>query len=94
MSRDISLDLRLRAIKLYVHSIFVYGDETWTLYVELTKKLEALEMWIFNRLTRVNYKDRITNEEIIERGLRSQIRTHKFIFWPLGKTWQPAEKSS
>ena len=31
MSRDISLDLRLRAINLYVYSILLYGDEIWTL---------------------------------------------------------------
>ena len=27
MSRDISLDLRLRSINFYVYSIFLYGDE-------------------------------------------------------------------
>ena len=31
MSRDISLDLRLRAINLYVYSQLLFGDETWTL---------------------------------------------------------------
>ena len=86
MSRDISLDLRLRAINLYVYSILLYGDETWTLYVESTKKLEALEMWIFKRLLRVSYKDRVTNEEVlrtlgVERRLLSQIRTHKLSYF-------------
>ena len=36
MLRDILLDLRLRAINLYVYSILLYSDETWTLYVEST----------------------------------------------------------
>ena len=85
ISRDISLDLRLRAINLYVYSILLYGDETWTLSVELTKKLEAPEMWIFKRLARVNYKDKMTNVEVlsrfgVERGLLSQIR-QVVIFW-------------
>ena len=57
MSKDISLDLRLRAINLYVYPILLNGDETWTLYVESTKKREALEMWIFKCLARVSYKD-------------------------------------
>ena len=83
MSKVISLDLRLRAIILIVYSIMLYGDETWTLYVESTKKLEALEMWIFKRLTRVSCKDRVTNEEVlrrlgVERGLLYQLRTHNF----------------
>ena len=51
MSKDISLDLRLRAINL---SILLYGDETWILSVESTKTLEAQEMWIFKRLARVD----------------------------------------
>ena len=86
MSRDISLDLRLRAINLYVYSTLLYGDEMWTLYVQSTKKLKALEMWIFKRLARVSFKDRVTNEEIlstlgVERGLLSQIRTHKLSYY-------------
>ena len=59
MSRDISLDLRPRAINLYVYSIPLYGNETWTLYVDSTKKLEALEMWIFKRLATVYFKGRM-----------------------------------
>ena len=41
---DILLDLRLRDINLYVYSKLLYSDETWTLYVGSTKKLEGLEM--------------------------------------------------
>ena len=85
MSRDISLDLSLRAINLYVYSILINGDETWTLYVESIKKLEALEMLIFKHLARVGYKDKVTNEEVlrrldVERGLPSQIKTHKLSY--------------
>ena len=51
------------------------------LYVASIKKLEALEMRIFKCLARVNYKDRMANEEVlsrlgVERGLLFQIRTH------------------
>ena len=86
MSRVISLDLRHRAINLYVYSTLLYGDETWNLCVESTKKLEALEMWIFKHLARVSYKDRVTNEEVlrrfgVERGLLSQIRTYKLSYF-------------
>ena len=43
-------------------------------------------MWIFKRLARVSYKDRVTNEEVlrrlgVERGLLSQIRTHKLSYF-------------
>ena len=67
MSRDILLDSRLRAIKLYVYSIFLNDDETWILYLESTKKLKAIEMWMFKRLARVNCKGRMINEEVLSR---------------------------
>ena len=43
-------------------------------------------MWIFKRLARVNYKDRMTNEEVlsrlgVKRGLLSQIRTRKLSYF-------------
>ena len=86
MSMDILLDLRFRAINLYVYQILLYSDETWTLYIESTNQLEALEMWIFKPLARVIYKDRLTNGELlsrlgVERGMLSQIRTHKLSYF-------------
>ena len=86
MSRDISLSLKLKAISLYVYSILLYGEVTWTLYVDSIKKLEALEMWIFRRLARVSYKDRVTNEEVlrrlgVKRELLSKIRSHKLSYF-------------
>ena len=86
MSRGISLSLKLKAINLYVYSILLYGEVTWTLYVDSIKKLEALKMWIFRRLARVSYKDRVTNEEVwrrlgVERELLSKIRSHKLSYF-------------
>ena len=79
------MDLRLRAIKLYVYKIILLV-ETWTLYVESTKTLEALEMRIFKTLEGVSYKDRVTNEEVlrrleVERGLLSQLRRHMLSYF-------------
>ena len=87
MSRDISLDLRLRAINLHVYSILLYGDETWTLHVESTKKLEASQMWILQRLARVSNKNRVTNEEVLRRtAAMSNKNTQSVIFWLYFKT--------
>ena len=43
-------------------------------------------MWIFKRLAIVNYKDRMTNEEVLSRlvveiGLLSQIRTYQLSYF-------------
>ena len=73
-SRDISLKLRLKIISLYIYPIILYGDETWTLYTETINRIEAFEMWIFRRLARVSYKDRVTNIEVLRRlGVKREL---------------------
>ena len=45
--------------------VVLYGCETWTLRRAEIDKLEALEMWIWRRLERVCWQDRIKNEEVL-----------------------------
>ena len=86
MSREISLDFRFRAFNVYVYSIILYGEETCTLYVESTKKLEALEMYYSNAwqelTTKIEWQMRKFLSRLgVERGLLFQIRTHKMSYF-------------
>ena len=45
--------------------VALYGGETWTLRKEEKDKLEALEMWLCRKLEKVNWNDRISNEEVL-----------------------------
>ena len=45
----------------------LYGSETWTLRKEDIRRLEAVEMWIWRRMERVSWMDKITNEEILNK---------------------------
>jgi len=45
--------------------VALYGCETWTLKKEEKDKLEALEMWLWRKLEKVNWGDRISNEEVL-----------------------------
>ena len=45
--------------------VVVYGCETWTLRRAKIDKLEALEIWIWRRLGRVCWQERIKNEEVL-----------------------------
>ena len=47
-----------------INSDFLYACETWTLTVELEKRIPASEMRFFRRLLGNSYKDHITNEEV------------------------------
>jgi len=41
--------------------------EAWTLSDAMEKKLKAFEMWIFRRILRIYWIEKITNEEVLRR---------------------------
>ncbi|KAJ4450349.1 hypothetical protein ANN_01769 [Periplaneta americana] len=43
------------------------GAETWTLRRSEEKRIEAIEMWIWRRMERVKWTDRMRNEAVLER---------------------------
>jgi hypothetical protein len=53
-NKQISTQLKIRLVKCYVHSTFMYASETWTLNKTTERKIEALEMWIYRRIGRVS----------------------------------------
>ena len=51
----------------YLHVRFLlYGCETWTMKKAEEKRIEAAELWFYRRLLRVSWKDRRTNDSILE----------------------------
>ena len=61
----ISKTTKLRIVKCYIWSTLLYGCETWTLTQQVIKKSQALEMWVNRKLLKISWKDRKTNEEIL-----------------------------
>lgn len=66
-SRSLNLNLRMRLVRCYIFSILLYGAECWTLTDTLLKKLQSFEMWVYRRMLRVSWMDKITNIEILNR---------------------------
>lgn len=64
---DLSLGLRVRMVRCYVFSVLLYGCESWTLDMSLEKKINAFEMYIYRRILRISWTQRITNEEVLNR---------------------------
>ena len=65
-NRNISFSTKLRVLKTYVWSILLYGCETWTITAETKKNLEAAKMWFYRRMERISWKEKRTNESILE----------------------------
>jgi len=66
LSRNMSRAVRKKIIKTVVWSVALYGSETWALKKDEIQRLNALEMWIWRRMEKVSYKDRKTNEEVLD----------------------------
>ena len=51
--------------------------ETWSLRKEDIRRIEALEMWIWRRMERISWTEKITNEEVLRRvgEKRSMVET-------------------
>ena len=59
----------------------LYGSETWTLHdgKDESRRLEAFEMWIWKRMFKIKWTDKLTNEEVLDIAgeTRSLLKTIK-----------------
>ena len=54
-------------MKCFVWSVVLYGAETRTLRRNEEKQLEAFDMWVWRRMERVKWTDKIKNAVVLER---------------------------
>ena len=64
MTGVFSLSSKIRLMRSFVTSIFVYACESWTLTAELRRRIQAMEMRRYHKVLRISYKDHVTNEEV------------------------------
>uniref|UniRef100_A0A8D8SXR8 Craniofacial development protein 2 n=1 Tax=Cacopsylla melanoneura TaxID=428564 RepID=A0A8D8SXR8_9HEMI len=66
-THNLTVEMKMRLLRCYIFSIMLYGIESWTLTGATTSRLEAFEMWIYRRILRISWMDRITNESVLQR---------------------------
>ena len=66
-SSSIALTHKLKLINTLVHSVFLYGCETWTLTAELEKRISSFEMKCYRRILNITFHDHITNQAVKDR---------------------------
>ena len=64
--RDLSTALKLRIMKVLVWTTVNYGAEGWTLRAEEKKKIQSAEMWFYQRLLNITWKNKRTHESILK----------------------------
>ena len=73
--KSISLASKVKLMRTLVLSTFFYACESWTLIVEIERRIQALEMRCYRRLLNISYKDHVTNEEVRNR-IQSAVGVH------------------
>ncbi len=63
---NLNINLKKRMVKTLIWPVVLYASETWTIRKEDRKKIEAFEMWVWRRLKKVSWKEKITNEAVLE----------------------------
>ena len=58
--------VKKQMIKTLIWPVALYGCETWTLRKEEIDRLETFEMWLWRRMERVSWVDKVTNVRMLE----------------------------
>ncbi|KAL4120153.1 hypothetical protein QTP88_012884 [Uroleucon formosanum] len=66
-SHNLSIQLKIRLLRCYMFSTLLYGAETWTLTKATSNKLEVFELWLYRRILRISWTEKITNVEVLRR---------------------------
>ena len=62
--KNIAISSKSRLMRSLAMSIFLYACETWTITIDIERRIQALEMKCFRKLLGISYRDHITNEEV------------------------------
>ena len=55
---------KIRLMRSFVTSIFLYACESWTLTAELQRRIQVMEMRCYRMIIHISCKDHVTNEEV------------------------------
>ena len=65
-SRDITLPTKVRLVKAMVFPMVTYGCECWTVKKAEHRRIDAFELWCWQRLLRVPWTARRSNQSILK----------------------------
>ena len=65
-SRDITLLIKVHAVKAMVFPVVMYGCESWTVKEAKRRRIDVFGLWCWRRLLRVPWTARRPNQSILE----------------------------
>ena len=65
-TRDITLPTKVYLVKAKVFPVVIYGCENWTIKKAECQRIDAFELWCWQRLLRVPWTAKISNQSILK----------------------------
>ena len=65
-SRDITLPTKVHMVNAMVFPVVMYGCESWTIKKAEHQRIDAFELWHWNRLLRVPWTTGRSNQSILK----------------------------
>ena len=65
-SRDITLPTKVHLVKAMVFPVVVYGYDNWTVKKAERQRIDAFELWCWQRLLRVPWTARRSNQSVLK----------------------------
>ena len=62
--KSISLSSKIRLMRSFVTSIFLYAHESWTFSAELQRRIQTMEMRCYRKILHILYKGHVINKEV------------------------------
>ena len=63
----------------------LYGSETWTIRKKEAERIQAFEMWIWRKMEKISWKDKMLNEQVL--GVVKEKRTIMNVITESKKMW-------
>ena len=65
-SRDITLSIKVHLVKAMVFPVVMYRCESWTVKKAERQRIDAFELWCWEKFLRVPWTARRSNQSILE----------------------------
>lgn len=64
--RGVSKQTKIKLMRVLVFPVFMYSSETWVIRKADRKRIDAFELWCWRRLLRVSWRERRSNQWILD----------------------------
>ena len=67
LKSNVSMSLKKKMIRSYIWSVVTYGSEAWTINKEIRNNSNAFDCWIYCRVLKIRWTDKVSNKEVLQR---------------------------